>query len=441
MKVTSQFKLTLAIALPILCAGLSGSFLSLASAADLVAAEKPESVGFSSERLSLIRSVIQDEIDADRMPGAVVLVARIGEIVYADSIGFQNKAAEKPMPRNAIFRAASMTKPLISVVTMMLVEEGRLQLSDPVSKYLPALAKMQVIADPADPDSALVPAQRPILIHDLLRHTSGLSYAEFTTSPALKKRYIEAGLFSNERQGLWLSLTPEEQIAAFAKAPLLWQPGSTFEYSMSVDLLGRVLETIAKKSLSELLAERLFRPLGMNDTSFVVPAEKTSRIAEPLAKDPITGKPTEPMIDITRAQGNDSGGAGAATTADDYLKFCQMMLNGGTYGGKRFLSRTTVALMTSDHLGPKVATPREPGELLMGVQGYTFGLGFMVRQGQGRAAVPGSEGDYAWAGAYGTFFWVDPKEQVVAVMMAQTPGAIRPYYRRMIKQLVYQALE
>ena len=179
----------------------------------------------------------------------------------------------------------------------------------------------------------------------------------------------------------------------------------------------------------------------MKDTHFVVPASKAARIAEPLKIDPATGGPAMQMLDATRPTGNVSGGGGISTTADDYLRFCQMLLNGGTLDGKRFLSRTTVALMTSDHLGPKVATPVQPGEVLMGLQGYTFGLGFMVRQGQGIAGVHGSEGDYAWGGIGGTYFFVDPKEQLIGIMMAQTPGAIRQSYRRMFKTLVYQALE
>jgi CubicO group peptidase (beta-lactamase class C family) len=278
-------------------------------------------------------------------------------------------------------------------------------------------------------------------VHDLLRHTSGLTYAEFTRSAAMRNAYISAGLFSNEMPSLWITLSPEQQVAAFAKAPLQWQPGSTWEYSLSTDLLGRVLEVVGKKPLGVLLHERLIKPLGMKDTAFVVPANQVHRIAQPLAIDPLTQKPMAPMLDLTQVQGNDAGGAGLVTTAADYLRFCQMLLNNGTLDGRRYVSRTTIALMTSDHLGPKVATPLQPGELLMGVQGYTFGLGFMVRQGPGLASVPGSEGDYAWAGAGGTFFWIDPKEQVIGLLMAQTPGPIRQYYRRMVKQLVYQALE
>lgn len=401
----------------------------------------PQAQGLSPARLARIRDVIQSEINTDRMPGAVVLVARKGVISYADTIGYQDKAAGKPLQRDAIFRAYSMTKPLVSVVTMMLAEEGKLQLADPVSKYLPAMGKMQVMANPADASGATVAANRAITIQDLLRHTSGLTYPEFTRFDSMRKAYQEAGLFATDIPAKWITLTPAQQVDAFSKAPLQWQPGSTWEYSLSTDMLGRVLEVVTNKPLSVLLNEKLIQPLGMKDTSFVVPASKVARIAEPLLIEPLTGGPMAKVLDLTKAMGNESGGAGLATTADDYLRFCQMLLNGGTLDGKRYLSRTTIALMTSDQLGPKVATPVQPGELLMGVQGYTFGLGFMVRQGAGLASVPGSEGDYAWAGLGGTFFWVDPKEQLIGILMTQTPGAIRQYYRRMIKQLVYQAIE
>lgn len=424
-----------------LCAlTLAGMAPWAAGAADLPTAQAA-SKGMLPERLARIRPVIQAEIDAQRMPGAVLLIARKGAVVHAEAIGLQDPATGKPLKRDSVFRAYSMTKPMVSVLTMMMVEEGQLQLADPVGKFIPALSQMQVLANPADAASATVPAIRQITVHDLLRHTSGITYPEFTRSPSLRSAYQQAGLSSPDIPSVWITLTPQQQIEAFAKAPLQWQPGSTWEYSLSTDLLGRVLEVVGKKSLNLLLDEKLIKPLGMKDTHFVVPADKVDRLAQALAIDPLTKAPMAPMLDVTKAQGNDSGGAGLSTTADDYLRFCQMMLNGGSLDGRRYLSRSTVALMTSDHLGPKVATPLQPGELLMGVQGYTFGLGFMVRQGAGMASVPGSEGDYAWAGAGGTFFWIDPKEQLIGVLMAQTPGPIRQYYRRMVKQLVYQALE
>lgn len=411
-----------------------------AFAADMPMAS-PAQQGMSRERLLRIRGAIRAEIDAKRMPGAVVLVARKGAVVHAEALGWQDKDNGKRLKRDAIFRAYSMTKPLVSVLTMMLVEEGKLQLTDPMSKFFPQFAAMQVLSNPADPNSAREPAKRQITVQDLLRHTSGLTYGEFTRFESVKNAYAEAGLFSPTVPMKSMMLTPQEQIEAFARAPLVWQPGTTFDYSLSTDLLGRVLERVSGKSLSKLLDEKLLTPLGMGDTQFVVPASKAARIAEPLKVDPLTGGPTMPMLDITQPTGNESGGAGISTTADDYLRFCQMLLNGGTLDGRRYLSRSTVALMTSDHLGPKVATPVQPGEVLMGVQGYTFGLGFMVRQGAGIAGVHGSEGDFAWGGIGGTFFWVDPKEQLIGLMMAQTPGPIRQSYRRMIKTLVYQALE
>jgi CubicO group peptidase (beta-lactamase class C family) len=267
----------------------------------------PASVGLSAERLKRIRPVIQKEIDNQQMPGAVVMVLRKGAVVFSDNIGVKH---------DAIFRAYSMTKPMVSVLAMMMVEEGQLQLADPVAKFLPALAKQTVLANPFDNSTATVPAVRGTTVHDLLRHTSGLTYAEFTRSAAMKQAYIDAGLFSTDTGAKWITLTPKQQVEAFAKAPLQWQPGSTWEYSLSTDMLGRVLEAVGKKPLGVMLEERLIKPLGMKDTSFVVPASKAHRIAEPLAIDPLTNKPFPPMLDITQPQGNDSGGAGLATTAD-----------------------------------------------------------------------------------------------------------------------------
>ena len=402
---------------------------------------KPESVGMSSERLGRIKTVLQREIDADRMPGAVIMIARKGKLVYSEAIGYQDKAAGKPMPKDAIFRIYSMTKPLASVAAMMLVEEGRIQLTDPVSKYLPAFATMEVLAKDKEGKTIREAARRPITVQDLLRHTAGLAYGEFSAVPELKAAYAEAKLF--QPGGIVAEsrlITPDQFTSGIAKAPLVHQPGTNWEYSMSVDVLGRVVEAVSGQRLSAFLDERLFRPLKMVDTSFVVPAAKYSRIAEPLAKNPLTGTANDVMLDVKLEPLNDSGGGGAASTAADYLRFCQMMLDGGKLDGKRYLSPTTVKLMASDHLGTRTATPLSPGALLMGVEGYTFGLGFMVRTGAGLAAVPGSEGEYMWAGAGGTFFWIDPKEQLAVVYMAQTPGAIRPVYRRLVKQLVGQAV-
>jgi CubicO group peptidase (beta-lactamase class C family) len=396
----------------------------------------PESVDVSPERLARIRPAIQSEIDAGRMPGAVVMIARKGRLVYSEAIGFQDKAAGKPMTADAIFRIYSMTKPLASVGAMMLVEEGRIQLTDPLSKYLPQFAKMDVLVTGPDGRKTREPAKRQITIHDLLRHTAGLAYGEFSDVPELKAAYAAAKIYQPDGiVGESRMVTPEQFTAGIASAPLVHEPGTTWEYSMAVDVLGRVVEKVSGQRLSAYLEERLFRPLGMVDAGFKVPEPKWSRIAEPLPANPYT------MLDVKIDPLNDSGGGGGVSTAADYLRFCQMMLNGGTLDGHRYLSPATVKWMASDHLGNRPGVPAGPGGLLMGVEGYTFGLGFMVRQGPGLAGVPGSEGEYMWAGAGGTFFWIDPKEQLAVVYMAQTPGPIRPYYRRMIKTLVAQALE
>jgi len=400
----------------------------------------PVTVDVSEDRLTRIRTVLQKEIDADRMPGAVVMIARRGQLIYSEAIGSQDKAAGKPMTKDAIFRIYSMTKPLASVAAMMLVEEGRMQLTDPLAKFLPQFAKMDVLVT-ENGKTAREPAKRQMTIQDLFRHTAGFAYGEFSNVPEIKAAYAEAKLYQPGITAESRMITPDQFVTGIAKAPLVHEPGTTWEYGMAVDVLGRVVEAISGQRLSAFLDERLFRPLNMVDTGFKVPEAQWSRIAEPLPKNPLTGGPSDVMLDVKIDPLNDSGGGGAVSTAADYLRFCQMMLNGGTLDGRRYLSPNTVKLMTSDHLGNRPGLPLTPGALLMGVDGYTFGLGFMVRQGPGLAGVPGSEGEYMWAGAGGTFFWIDPKEQLAVVYMAQTPGAIRPYYRRMIKALVAQALE
>jgi len=235
------------------------------------------------------------------------------------------------------------------------------------------------------------------------------------------------------------NVTAAEEVDRLAKAPLAHQPGTVWEYALSVDMLGRVVEAVSGKRLTDFLDERLVKPLKMTDTGFWVPPTKMGRVAQPLAVDWASGQALK-VIDVSKEPKNDSGGAGGVSTAADYLRFSQMLLNGGQLDGVRVLSRTTVALMTSDHLGTRITAPFTPGELLLGTPGYTFGLGFMVRQGAGVAGVPGSPGEFMWAGWAGTFFWVDPKEELVAVYMSQAPSPIRAYYRRLVKQLVYQAI-
>jgi CubicO group peptidase (beta-lactamase class C family) len=405
----------------------------------------PEQVGVSKEKLGRIHEALQESIADGKLAGTVVLVARKGKLIYADAAGFQDKDEGKPMALDSIFRIYSMTKPLVSVAAMMLVEDGKIELTDPVSKFFPAFKGQQVsVARPAGEFARMsyttVPADREIIVQDLLRHTAGLAYGEITLNAPVKDAYIKAGLYlPGVRDYDARDLTPAEEVERLAKAPLAHQPGTVSEYSLAVDLLGRVVEAASGKRLADFLAQRLFEPLKMRDTGFWVPGAKMGRVAQPLAVDFASGQPIK-VIDVSKEPKNDSGGAGGVSTAADYLRFAQMLLNGGQLDGTRVLSRTTVALMTSDHLGTRIAAPVTPSELLLGTPGYTFGLGFAVRQGAGVAGVPGSAGEFMWAGYAGTYFWVDPKEELVAVYMSQAPSTARAYYRKLVKQLVYAAI-
>ena len=408
-----------------------------------LAPAKPEEVGLSSQRLERIQQVLKSEVDAGRIPGAVVMVARKGRLAYETVVGFRDRATEAQMQKDSVFRIYSMTKPMVSVAAMILMEEGRLQLTDPVSKYLPEFGNAQVSVAKADVYGkvgyALVPAERQATVQDLLRHTAGLAYGELTGNASIKEALSKSGIYKPSFDFEARDMTPAEQVERLGKVPLVHQPGTTWEYSLASDVLGRVVEKASGKRLGEFLDERVFKPLKMADTGFSVPQQNLARLAQPLPIDPATRAPNK-LIDVSATPANDSGGAGAVSTAGDYLRFAQMMLDGGKLDGVQVLSRTTVQLMASDHLGTAIKTPVQPGELLIGTQGYTFGLGFAVRQGQGVAGVPGSPGEFMWAGYAGTYFWIDPKEQIAAVLMTQAPGPSRPWYRREVKQLVYQAV-
>ncbi len=411
--------------------------LTLPSWAEPLPATSPEAAGLSAERLSRIGKFLKDDAGKGKLPGSVVAVARKGKLVYFEAAGFQDKAAGKIMKKDAIFRVYSMTKPWTSVAAMILVEEGRIQLTDPVSIYLPALKGLKVAIKDANGQS-VVPAAREPTIQDLLRHTSGFAYDFLTANAAVKEAYRSAGLKALGRD-IRDKMTPPEFIGNIASAPLSSQPGTTWEYSLSTAVLGRVIEAVTGMPLSKFLEQRVFKPLKMPDSGFVVPASEAGRIAQPLS----VNEGIE-VFDPATPPANDLGGEGGVSTASDYLRFAQMLLNNGQLEGERILSRTSVALMTSDHLSQDThsigSSPIGPGELLLGTQGYTFGLGFMVRQGQGNAAVPGSAGEFMWGGAAGTYFWVDPKEQLAAVFMSQGPLSARVAYRRIIKQLVYAAI-
>ena len=403
----------------------------------------PESVGMSSERLGKLTAALNQEVTDKKLPGAVVMVARKGRLVYSQAFGNLNSAGGGAMKEDSLFRIYSMTKPLVSTALMMLVEDGRVQLTDPVGKFLPSFKGPMVSTPVFDPVTAavswrLVPANREPTIQDLLRHTSGIAYGELTRNPLVREAYIKAAVFKPTLDFDARELSGAQMADGLGKAPLAQQPGTAWEYSLSVDVQGRVVEAVTGKRLVDFMQERMFGPLKMTDTAFVVPGAKAARLAEPFAKDPASGADNK-LIDVSNVPGNDSGGAGGVSTAGDYMRYCQAMLNGGQLDGARILSRTTVRLMTSDHLAG-INTTINPGMLLLGSQGYTFGLGFLVRQGDGQAAVQGSAGEFMWAGYAGTFFWAEPKEQVCGVYMTQAPSPLRASYRRMMKDLVAQAI-
>ena len=392
----------------------------------------PEDVGMSSQRLEQLAATMQRAVDSGDLPGVVVMIARKGKLVYQKSFGMQDKAKNVPMSLDSIFRAYSMTKPVVSVAAMMLWEEGKLSLDEPISKYLPEFKDMKVGVESFDAATGkqtfyTVPAKRQITVQDLLRHTSGFTYGTYAINTQVQKLYKDAGLFSQK----W---TLEAFCKELAKLPLMYEPGTVWEYSHSSDVLGRVVEVASGQPLDVFLSERIFKPLRMTDTAFQVPPEKQGRIAQP-QPDPKTGISIE-LIDVTQPATFFAGGHGLVTTASDYLRFAQMLSNGGELEGARILGPRTVAYMASDHV---LAAGISKGINWIPGAGYGFGLGFGVRKEPGASDWPGSVGDFFWAGYAGTYFWVDPKEQLVPVLMSQEVTR-RQHYRVVYRDLVYQAI-
>jgi CubicO group peptidase (beta-lactamase class C family) len=385
---------------------------------------KPEHVGLSAARLDRLSDALRRQIDRAHIPGAVALIARNDRVAYFESFGARDPIAGDAMPKDALFRIYSMTKPIVSVAAMMLWEEGRFLLNQPVGAYLPEFAAMDV-AMIRDGTITREPARNPMTIQDLLRHTSGLTY-EFRGSGPVHKAYMDAKIY---RRGQ----TNADQAAMLAGLPLLHEPGTVWEYSRSTDVLGRLVEVIAGQSLGEVLQERILGPLGMNDSAFHVPAEHHGRLAQGFAKDADTGADVM-LLDVRQKPVFESGGGGMVASTLDYARFMQMMLNNGTLNGTRLLGRKTVELMTADHLGPI----KGAADLL--TPGYGFGLGFAVRTAPGIAPIPGSVGQYYWGGAAGTTFWIDPKERLYAVLMIQAPGP-REFYRVLFRDMVYAAID
>ena len=371
----------------------------------------PESVGLSSARLAQVGDAIDAEIAAGSIAGGVLLVARHGKVAYVDAFGLQDKANGTAMDTESLFRLFSMTKPIVSVAVLMLNEQGRLLLNDPVEKYLPEFADATVAEGKL---SDAVAANRPVTVQDLLRHTSGLTYGVFGDSP-VKAKYREADTLSWQQ-------TNAEMVTKIAAIPLAYQPGTVWDYGQSTDVLAHVVEVVTGQTIDTFLQDNILGPLGMNDTGYVVAASELSRVAEQLPN-PDTGAPN-PLRDLSVKPNWLPGGQGLVSTASDYWRFSQMLLNRGELDGVRILSPTTVDYMTSDHLGAGIE--KRAANMWWVGDGYGFGLGVAVRLDDGITAWNGAKGDYYWMGYAGTNFLVSPKRDLVMVFMAQQiPQALR----------------
>ena len=417
-----------------LVAAAALSFVATGALAQVPALSPPNEAGFTSTGLARIDAYLKNEIAGNKIPGAIMMIERNGKTVYFKSFGVRDPGTKQPMTPDTIFRIYSMSKPITTVAAMMLVEEGKLQLDDPLSKYIPAFADVKVGVEKKGEDGKTVldtvPAKRPITIQDLMRHTSGITYGFFGEG-LVKKAYVDAHLFAGDVDNAQFA----ERIA---KLPLAYQPGTTWDYSHSVDILGRVIEVISGKSLYQFEKERLLDPLGMKDTAFYVTDQaKKSLVAEPFPNDRTIGNDAV-MNDPRVSQKWESGGGGMVSTIGDYAKFAHMVLNGGTLDGRRYLSPKTIAYMGANHIG--AGSGVTPGPYYLPGPGFGFGLGFAVRTDAGVSPAEGSVGEMNWSGAGGTAFWVDPKENMFVVFMAQTISQ-RGRLRVALKDMVYGAFE
>jgi CubicO group peptidase (beta-lactamase class C family) len=391
----------------------------------------PESVGFSSQRLQNIDAFFASEIERKRVPGAVVAIARNGKLVYFKAFGQADAAKGTAMSTDTIFQLASMTKIQAAVGALALTEQGRLPLHSKLADYFPAFGTMQVGVPTADGKFTTEPQKQPIRIHDLFRHTSGLTYGGRPdgSSPM-------AALWPSGGAASYMG-TAAQTAEALAKLPLVYQPGTVFEYSLSFEVLGAVVEKITGKTLGGHLSDTVWKPLKMADTTFRLTDAQRARVARPFPNNPLDGKP-QAIGAIEKPPTFDCGGACAFGSMGDYIRFGQMLLNGGSLDGAQVLSPATVRLMTSNHLGAGIqnnVANVEPHRA-----GYGFGLGVAVRVQPGLAAVPGNPGEFSWNGANGTGFFADPKEQLVVAFGTAAPGELRKYYREQVQDLVYGAL-
>lgn len=387
----------------------------------------PEEVGLSSVALDRLSERLRDAVDARQLPGAVILVARHGKLARFEALGTLNPASGAPMRRDAIFRIYSMTKPIVSMAAMMLVEQDKLHLDQRVADYLPEYAAQHVAG--LGPETAgMSGTRRQATVRDLLRHTAGLTY-EFLGSSAVQREYAQARIGSGQRSSAEFS-------RLLAALPLICEPGTVWEYSRATDVLGRLIEVISGTSLGTHLSETILQPLGMVDTGFSVPSEDFDRIAEPFARDPSGGLSMR-LIDVRKACVFESGGGGLVSTAFDYARFLQCLLGNGEFAGKRLLQAATVCAMTTDQLGPIPIHGGGSRDLLP--QGYGYGLGFAVCKETGVGALPDSLGAYYWGGMAGTSFFVDPARDMFACLMLLAPNQ-REHYRQLFCQGVYDAL-
>ena len=389
-------------------------------------AKTPEEVGLSSERLNRIDTVLKADIEKGQIPGAVVLVARKGKIAYFKSFGLQNKEKSLPMEKDTIFRIFSMSKSVVAVAAAMLLEEGKLVIADPVAKYIPSFKDTQVGEIKKDETGkevlTMVKPLNVMTIQDLLRHTSGLSYW-FYPPKAISDMYLQAGMKNLD------DLQLEEFCNKLAKLPLVVHPGTRYQYGHSSDVMGRVVEVISGMPLDKFFDERIFKPLKMKDTGFLVKGKDVDRLAYLDPKALLYNDPTKPIKYL-------SAGGGLVSITMDYARFAQMLLNGGKLEGKRLLGPRTVAFMTSDQLGPM---GNRDDALYVPGRGYGEGFEFYVRVDAGHSYFPGNVGEFYKGGAGGTVFWVDPKEDLVGVFMVSAPD-YRENYRFLMKSLIYQAI-
>ena len=389
---------------------------------------EPEAVGMSSSRLGRIVPTLSAAIDAGQLPGAVMAVARHGKLVFHEAVGHLGPDRTTPMSKDALFAIASMTKPVTGVAGLMLWEQGRFGLGDPVERFLPALGNRRVAVLSGDRPIDTVPAKRSITMLDLMRHTSGLTYGGRGTTEV-------HAMYPGSSNSAGATLDSKAFLETLAAAPLLYQPGTVWDYGLSIDVIGLVVEALSGQSLDAYLQDHLFQPLGMTDTTFHVTPDKAGRLARPLPFDPDTGA-AQSVPDRTLALKFPCGGGGLASTALDYLRFGQMLLGGGALGDTRILGRKTVEAMRTDRLTPDI--DNRIAALDINSDGYGFGLTVAVRSSP--SSLMGSLGEFYWNGAWGTMWWADPKEDLVAVFMVQVPGEQRRRWRPIVNALVYGAL-